>query len=92
MHSIQDDIDRFLCVAGLISVLDAQYKCAAGVFCIKPVEQRGARAADVQIAGWARREPNPNRRRRLIGQVSFHCSHSKARQHKTTFRTVTSGE
>src|SRR5439155_5033852 len=41
-----------------VGVLDAQHEGAAVAPCEEPVEQRGARAADVQIAGWGGSESN----------------------------------
>ena len=47
--------------AGAVGVLDAQQEGAAGVAGVEPVEQRGARAADVQVAGRRRREAGDDR-------------------------------
>ena len=33
-------------------VFDAEDECASGMAGVEPVEEGGARAADVQIAGW----------------------------------------
>ena len=40
-----------------VGVLDAQDERAAGAAGVQPVEERGARAADVQVAGGGRGEP-----------------------------------
>src|ERR1019366_251813 len=50
-EAVEDDVHGFLGIAGGVGVLDAQNKCAAGVPGVKPVEQRGARAADVEPTG-----------------------------------------
>ena len=56
--------------AGAVGVLDAQQELAAGVLGVKPVEQRGARAADVQIAGGGR------------GKA---CYHARGGRHRDAF-------
>ena len=53
-HPVEDRVDRLLGRAGLVGVLDAQQEFAAVVAGEQPVEQRRARAADVQEAGRAR--------------------------------------
>src|SRR3546814_6703612 len=50
-EAVEDGIDGFRGRALAIGVLDAQPVAAAVVPGIEPVEQRGARAADVQEAG-----------------------------------------
>jgi hypothetical protein len=49
-QAVEDDLDGFLGIARGIGVLDAQHERAAGVPGVEPVEQRRARAADVQVA------------------------------------------
>ena len=53
-QAVEDDVHGFLRIARGVGVLDAQDERAAGVAGVKPVEQRGARAADVQVAGGRR--------------------------------------
>ena len=50
-QAVEDDVHGFLGIARGVGVLDAQDERAAGVAGVKPVEQGGARAADVQVAG-----------------------------------------
>jgi len=50
-QAVQDRRDRLGRRALAVGVLDPEQKRAAGVPRIEPVEQRGPRAADVQIAG-----------------------------------------
>jgi len=42
---------RFLRIARFIGVFDPQNEFAAVMACEEPIEQRGPRAADVQITG-----------------------------------------
>ena len=42
----------FFGVARFVGVFDAQNECAAVMPREEPVEERGARAADVEVAGW----------------------------------------
>src|SRR5207244_2961853 len=58
-EAVENDIDGGLSVAGGIRVFNAQDERAAGVTGVKPVEQSGARAADVEVASWRRCETNP---------------------------------
>ena len=51
VEPVEDRVDRFLGRAGLVGVLDAQQIFAAMMAGEQPVEQRGAGAADVEIAG-----------------------------------------
>ena len=46
-QAIEDDFDRLQRVTRDVSVFDAQNERAAGMAGVEPVEQRGARAADV---------------------------------------------
>src|ERR1035437_5914728 len=55
-ESAQDDLDGLLRIARSVGVLDAEDERAAGVPGVKPVEQSGARTADVQITGGRRGE------------------------------------
>ena len=50
-QAVEDDIHGFLRIARGVGILDAQDKRAAGVPGVKPVEQRGARATNVEVAG-----------------------------------------
>src|SRR5690606_31329582 len=51
VHRLQDRIDRGLGAAFAVGVLDPQDELAAAAACLQPAVQRGARAADVQVAG-----------------------------------------
>ncbi len=53
VHAVQDGLYRFRRGAFHVGVLDAQDEGAAVLACISPGEQRGARAADVQVSGGA---------------------------------------
>ena len=53
---VENRLDRGLRRALAVGVLDAQQELAAEALGVEPVEQRGARAADVQKAGRRRRE------------------------------------
>ena len=55
-QAVEDDVHGLLRIARGVGVLDAEDERAAGVAGVKPVEQRGARAADVQVAGRRRGE------------------------------------
>jgi competence protein ComEC len=55
-HPVEDRVDRRLGRARAIGILDAQQELAAVMAREQPVEQRRARAADMQIAGRRRRE------------------------------------
>ena len=55
-HAVEDRLAGFLGVAGLVGVLDAQDERAAMFAGEEPVEERGACAADVEVAGWRRGE------------------------------------
>ena len=59
-QAVDDRLDRSLRRALEIRVLDAQDELPAVMARVGPREKRGARAADMQIAGWARREPGAN--------------------------------
>ena len=59
-QAVEDHIDRLAAVAGVVGVLHAQHKRAAGVPGIKPVEQRRASAANVKIARRAGSKSNSN--------------------------------
>ena len=50
-QAVEDRGDRGLGGAGAVGVLDAQQELAAVVAREQPVEERGARAADMQEAG-----------------------------------------
>ena len=63
VEAVEDRVDRLLGRAGLVRILDAQQILAAVMAGEQPVEQRGARAADVEIAGRRGREAG---RRRLV--------------------------
>ena len=55
-HAFQDRVDRRLGRSGAIGVLDAEQELAAMMPREQPVKQRGARAAQMEIAGRRRRE------------------------------------
>ena len=57
---VEDDLDVLGRVALGVGVLDAQQHLAAGVAGLEPVEQRGARATDVERAGRRGREADPH--------------------------------
>ena len=57
-QAVEDDVHGFLAVPRGVSVFDAQNERAAGVAGVKPVEQRSARAADVQVTGGRRSKTN----------------------------------
>ena len=59
-QAVEDDVDGFLGVARGVGVLDAQDERAAGVAGVEPVEQGGARAADVQKTGGTGSKTNTN--------------------------------
>ena len=50
-QAVEDDVHGLLRIARGVGVLDAEDERAAGVAGVKPVEERGARAADVEVAG-----------------------------------------
>jgi hypothetical protein len=58
-QTIVDNLDGFGRIPRLICIFDAQDKSAGRVPRVEPVEKRGARAADVKIAGGRRREADP---------------------------------
>ena len=60
-HPVEDRGDRRLGRARAIGILDAQKEGAACVTGIKPVEQSGARTADVQKSGGRGRKTGDNR-------------------------------
>ena len=62
-HPVEDRVDRLLGRARLVGVLDPQQELAAVVAGEQPVEQRRARAADVQEAGRRGREAGDDRPR-----------------------------
>ena len=51
LHARQDRVDRGLGGAGAVGILDPQQELAAVVAGVEQVEQRGARAAEVEVAG-----------------------------------------
>jgi hypothetical protein len=56
-HPVEDRLDRRLGRARAVGILDAEQELAAMMPREEQVEQRGARAANVEIAGRRRREP-----------------------------------
>ncbi len=60
-HGRENASHRFLAVAQLVGVLDAQDKGASMVASKEPVEECCSRASDVQISCRAGREPDTNR-------------------------------
>ena len=59
-HALQDGVHRLGGGALEVGVLDAQDEGAAVLARIQPGEQRGARAADVQVTGGARGKSGAN--------------------------------
>ena len=57
-QAVEDDVHGFLGVASGVGVFDAQDERAAGVAGVKPVEERGARAANVEEARRTRSKSN----------------------------------
>ena len=55
-HAVEDRLDRRLGGAGAVGVLDAEQELATVMAGEEPVEQGGARAADMEEAGRRRRE------------------------------------
>jgi hypothetical protein len=53
VESLEEDLDRLLGVAGGVGVLEAEDQLAAVVPGVEPIEQRGARAANVEETRWA---------------------------------------
>jgi hypothetical protein len=52
LESLDDRASGFFRGALQVSVFNAKQKLSANVTCVKPVEERGASGADVQVAGW----------------------------------------
>jgi hypothetical protein len=50
-EAVEDGVDGFRGGAFAVGVLDAEQELAAGLAGVEPVEQRGARPADMQEAG-----------------------------------------
>ena len=71
-QAIEHRLDQLGAGAVGVSVFDAQDKDAALIAGEEPVEERRARAADVQEAGGRRRKPNPN-------FIFSHVCHARAR-------------
>ncbi len=61
VHDVDEELVRLLAVAGGVGVLDAEDEPSAVVPGERPAEQRGARHADVRIAGGRRAEPGHHR-------------------------------
>src|SRR6185295_5744793 len=59
-HAVIDELQELLAVARLVGVLDPQDERAPGMPGVKPVEQRGAGAADVEKARGTGRETDTN--------------------------------
>ncbi len=66
-ESVVDCLRGFGGVAGLIGILDPQDKCAAGVMREEPVEERGARATDVEDSRWAMAQNERGQRNSFFG-------------------------
>jgi len=62
LHGIEDRLNRLLRRAFEVRVLDAQHESAPVALRIRPVEERGAGAAEVEVAGGARREARADQR------------------------------
>src|SRR4029078_9932954 len=58
LESLEDSARAFVGAARAIGVLDAKQEGAAVLPCEQPVVKRGARNADVQVAGWRWCESN----------------------------------
>src|SRR4051794_15948579 len=64
-HAVEDRRNRVIGRARPVGVLDPQQELAATVTGIEPVEQRSARATDMQISGRRGREAGDDRPRRI---------------------------
>ena len=51
-QAVHDGADRVLGGTGAVGILDPEQEFAAVVAGKEPIEERGAGAADMQIAGW----------------------------------------
>jgi hypothetical protein len=60
---VEDQLDVLGCGALAVGVLDPEHELAARTAREEPVVKCRPRAADVQHAGWRRREPYPHRQR-----------------------------
>ena len=67
-QAIQNGVDRRLGGALAVGVLDPQQHGAAAPARVEPIEQRGARATDVQEAGGRRRETGDDGRGHIGGE------------------------
>ena len=75
-QTVEDGGDGGVVVAFAVGVLDAQQEFSAPPLGVQPVEQRGARAADMQIAGGRGRKAHDRRGgghslRRGLGHRTF---------------------
>src|SRR3546814_19903482 len=69
-HPVEDRVDRGLGGAGAVGILDAQQELAAVVAREQPVEQRGARAADMEETRRRRREARDDAGNSQIGRAA----------------------
>ncbi len=61
VEAIKDRLDRGIGRALAVGILNTEQHLAAGMAGIEPVEEGGARSADMQVAGRGRRKPRDNR-------------------------------
>mgnify|MGYP003574932526 CR=1 FL=1 len=59
-QAIENDIDGFLGIARSVGVLNPENEGSAGVFGVKPIEQGGARPANMEVTGRTWCKPDSN--------------------------------
>src|ERR1041385_8407544 len=79
---VVDRLRSFGCVARLIGILDSQDERTAGMTREEPVEERGARAADVEETGRRRGETNANGGSHM---AEFELGNQEARKKRPKF-------
>lgn len=52
-QAVEDAVDGFLGGTFGVGILDAQHQFTVMFFCVQPVVDGGAGAADMEVAGWA---------------------------------------
>jgi hypothetical protein len=72
VEPLDDLVDRILRAALAIGILDPQQGATTMVPCVKPVEQRRTRAADMEISGGRGSEAGDDRRG-LAATIACHC-------------------
>ena len=88
LESLEDRARALVGAARLVGVLDAEEELAAELLGVEPVEERGARAADVEVAG----------RRRSEAEAGCGCGHEdvgarmKARRSAAAAADLRNGE